>query len=178
MKKLMFASLAALALAAPALAFAQDAPMDSTTMFDALDADKDGNVTQAEVDAAKAARFAQADTNSDGKLDEAEMLAQAETMRTEHMATMMERMKTELPKRIAHMMIDLDANSDGFITVDELGDKGMGRMFDHLDANSDGSISQAEANAMHQQMQGRMGNHGGGHGQRHGWFSNWFGRGH
>ncbi len=177
MKKLMFASLAALALAAPTLAFAQDAPMAPGAMFESLDADKDGNVTQAEVDAAKAARFAQADTNSDGKLDEAELLAQAETMHTEHMAAMMERMKTELPKRIAHMMIDLDANSDGFITADEMGDKGMGRMFDHLDANSDGSISQAEADAMHQQMQGRMGNHGGGHGQRHGWFGNWFGRG-
>ena len=178
MKKLMCASLAALALAAPALGFAQDAPMAPGAMFDTLDADKDGNVTQAEADAAQAARFAKADTNSDGKLDQTELLAQAEAMQAEHMAAMMERMKTELPKRIAHMMIDLDANSDGFITIDEMGDKGMGRMFDHLDTNSDGSISQAEADTMRQQMQGHMGDRDGGHGQRHGWFSNWFGRSH
>ncbi len=177
MKTLMIASLAALTLGSPALA--QDGPQEPMVMFKTLDADNDGNVTQSEVDSAKAARFAAADTNADGKLDAAEMLAQAEAMQAERMAKMMEKMQAEMPKRIAHMMIDLDTNSDGFLTVDEMGDKGMGRMFDRLDTNSDGSISKAEAESMHQMMQDRMGDHGGDHddNRRHGWFGNWFGRG-
>lgn len=169
MKALLITSLAALTLAAPALA--QDGAMAPGMMFETLDADKDGNVTQAEIDAAKAARFAKADANADGKLDEAELLAQAETMQAEHMAAMMERMKTELPKRIAHMLIELDDNSDGFVTPDEFGDEHMGKMFDRLDANADGMMSAEEAENMHQGMRGhhqRRG-HGGG------WLGNWFG---
>jgi Ca2+-binding EF-hand superfamily protein len=175
MKTLLIVSLAAATLAAPA--FAQDAPMGPGMMFETLDADKDGNVTQAEIDAAKTARFAKADANADGKLDEAELLAQAQAMQAEHMAAMMERMQSEMPKRIAHMMIDLDTNADGFITPDEMQDDRMGKMFERLDANGDGSISTEEAAAMrgnmHDRMGERMGDHDGkGH---HGWFGNWFG---
>lgn len=167
MKTLLVTALTALTLAAPA--FAQDGPMEPGMMFEALDTDKDGNVTQAEIDAAKTARFAAADTNSDGKLDEAEMLAQAEAMQVEHMAAMLERMKAAMPKRVAHMMIELDANSDGFVTPEEMDDSHMARMFDRLDENEDAMISVGEAEDM------RHGMHGGKHGRGHGWFGNWFG---
>lgn len=170
MKSILMSGAAALVLAAPALA--QDGPMggpmggpmDPGMMFEMLDADSDGTVTQAEVDAAKAARFATADANSDGKLDQAEMVAQAEAMQAEMMARMQERMKTETSKRIAHMMIDLDTDSDGFLTIEEMSDNGMERMFVMLDTDEDGAISQAEFDAMKDRVQGMRGKHGGGFG--------------
>ncbi len=173
MKNLMITSLVALTLAVPAIA--QAGPMDPGMNFETLDADKDGNLTQAEVDTARAARFAAADTNSDGKLDAAEMLAQATAMQAEHMAQMLEQMKSAAPKRIAHMMIELDANSDGFLTVDEFETGRADKMFAHLDADGDGVISSDEAATMRRQMHDRMG--GGDRGRGHGWFGNWgFGR--
>ncbi|WCT73425.1 EF-hand domain-containing protein [Sphingomonas naphthae] len=44
-------------------------------MFDRIDADKDGKVTEAEAVAAARARFAKIDTDGDGKLSEAERMA-------------------------------------------------------------------------------------------------------
>jgi len=60
-----------LALATPALA------QDASLVFTALDANKDGKVTQAEAqkNAAVAQMFAQADKNKDGSLSKAEFEA-------------------------------------------------------------------------------------------------------
>ena len=59
--------------------------------FEQLDADGSGEVTQAEMEAAKAARFASADADGDGVLSAAELAAQASSGIAERTAKMIER---------------------------------------------------------------------------------------
>lgn len=102
--------------------------------FDTLDANGDGQLTQAELSAHGEARFAAADGNGDGALSLEELQAM--------------RMKGA-EKRAARMMKHLDANEDGQLTQDEMksgrrgGDRAA-RMFQHADADGDGAISKEE----------------------------------
>ena len=64
-------------------------------MFEMLDANADGNVTKAEVEAANAARFAEIDANSDGELTKDEMTAHREAKRAEWEAKRAERMAAD-----------------------------------------------------------------------------------
>jgi Ca2+-binding EF-hand superfamily protein len=171
---LTVAAFSALALTVPAVA--QDAPGPMGPMFAQFDTDGDGNVTREEFDAFRTSRFTAADSNSDGKLDQAEMQAQAETMQAEMLARMAENLKADAPKRIAHMMIDLDTDSDGFLSPEEAAAMGHEKMFDRMDANGDGTVSAEEAAAARAGMRGGMGrDHGGNHerGEGRGWFGFW-----
>lgn len=170
------ATLAALAAAGISTAvMAQDAPPpppeEEAGMFALIDADKDGKVTQAEIDAFKAARFAEADTDKDGKLSSAELLAmreKAETTRREVMAKAM----------IARM----DSDKDGLISAEELASAGPGKgMIDRLDSDGDGAVSLAEMEAAKDHMKGhrKRGKHGPegegrGDGPRGGWLGWWW----
>ncbi|WP_316014210.1 calcium-binding protein [Roseobacter sp. HKCCA0434] len=99
--------------------------------FDSLDADGNGEITQAELDAHRAARFAEADTNGDGELDAAELAAMAEARRAE---------------RAARMVARADADGSGGISLDEMpGSDRRGDRFERIDANGDGAISREEA---------------------------------
>lgn len=105
-------------------------------MFDAIDADKDGKLTKAELEAHRAAEFAAADTNSDGLLDAGELAAQ-------HLA----RMAATAADRSAQMIARMDDNGDGSLSVDEMQQTMMDRGFSRLDADNDGAITKAEAEA-------------------------------
>lgn len=130
--------------------------------FAALDADKDGKVTQAEVDAFHAAKVKAADTNADGKLSAEELAAM-------QMAAMQQR----AADRAAKMITKLDTDADGMLSVAEMAARpGAGRMFQMMDTDSDGAITQAEADAAQQAMQdhrggkqGKGGHGKGGHGK-------------
>lgn len=97
------------------------------------DADGDGIITRAEVDADVARRFARMDVNKDGKLDQAD-----------REAAMAERAKKRggEPGRMARG----DANGDGAISADEMRLAAMAR-FDRADANKDGQLTAAEREA-------------------------------
>ncbi len=105
-------------------------------MIQKMDTDGDGNITKAEVDALKAARFGEADANGDGGLSMAEL----ETFREAEKARRMAEHKQRMFDR-------LDKDDNGVISVDEFDSRG-GSMFDRVDANDDDVISADEIEAM------------------------------
>ncbi len=98
--------------------------------FQELDANGDGQVTKAEMEAHRAQKFTKADTDGDGKLSVQEMQAAAQAQANARAAAMFER----------H-----DANKDGFLTDDELPKpRRADKMFDRIDADGNGSLSEEE----------------------------------
>lgn len=164
--KLTGSALIAVAVMMGAAAFAQDAGMGkghgAGPMFDfaTLDADKDGKVTKAEIEAQKAARFEQADTNKDGKLSAEEIAVARDAMIAKRKAD-----------RMAQMIARMDTDGDGMISMAEMPTPpNADEMFDRVDTDKDGAISQAEADAAKEMMQDRMGKRGDrdGHGKGRG----------
>jgi Ca2+-binding EF-hand superfamily protein len=152
---------AAIAIALPASAREGGprggSPEARTEMFlERFDTNGDGQVTEAEIAEARAARFSDADANGDGLLSAEEMAAMAETER-----------ETRRARGIERMIERHDANGDGLLSAEELAEAGPGtRIFERLDANEDGVITEeelAEARPF-----GRGGHRSGGHGPRGG----------
>ena len=110
-------------------------PRPGTSGPQGLDINADGLITldEAQVHPRFAARFGDIDANKDGQLDQAEMNAHREKMRTEMHSRGEERWKAA------------DKDGDGLISRDEAA--AMPRMaehFDRLDANTDGRVSREE----------------------------------
>lgn len=105
-------------------------------MFERADANKDGAIDKAEMDAARAARFAAADTNADGGLSLDEMKAM-----------MGERSKRWSERKMERRFNRLDADDDGKVTQAEMAAmfQKRGDMFKRADADGDGRITRAEA---------------------------------
>jgi hypothetical protein len=97
-------------------------------MLTEMDADKDGTVTSAEIDAHEAARAAEIDADRSGSISAEELTAHYERMRQKHMA---ERLKA------------MDANGDGSVSLDEYQAAQTWRMA-RLDRNGDGQIEADE----------------------------------
>jgi EF-hand domain pair/EF hand len=113
-------------------------------MFQEMDANHDGKVTQAEVDAFEAARAAEIDANHDGKITADEIQAFREKQRA---------------KREAAMLARMDTNGDGTVSVQEYQAAQTWRLA-RMDRNGDGTIDE-------QDMHGRDG--GGMHRRHHPW---------
>ena len=98
--------------------------------FEELDANGDGQVTEAEIIAHRQAKFTAADADGDGQLSVDEMQAAAQTRANERISKMFERP---------------DANQDGLLNADELPKpRKASRMFERIDADGNGSISEQE----------------------------------
>ncbi len=97
-------------------------------MLSEMDADKDGTVTRAEIEAHQAAHVAEIDADNNGAITAEELGAHHERMRQKHMA---ERLKA------------MDANADGSVSVDEFQAAHTWRMA-RLDRNGDGQIDADE----------------------------------
>ena len=98
--------------------------------FQQLDANGDGQVTKEEMQAYRTQRFTNADTNGDGQLSVEEMQAAAQKKAND---------------RVTKMFEKHDANSDGYLSEDELPKpRRAGKMFDRIDADGNGSISEQE----------------------------------
>lgn len=95
-------------------------------MFDRLDADGDGYLTESEVNARHKKLFEEADANRDGKVSREEMRA--------HMTQKREEMRE---RRFP------DANGDGVVTRKEFEDA-AGERFDELDADKNGKLTEDE----------------------------------
>ncbi|SCZ68986.1 EF hand [Epibacterium ulvae] len=98
--------------------------------FEQIDTDGNGELSRAELDAVKAARFSATDSNGDGQLSLEEISAKG---------------SERAAKRAEKMMKRLDSNEDGQLSQDELSATGReGRMFARLDADKSGAISKQE----------------------------------
>lgn len=152
-------ALTLMSVALPAQAFGPGAGFD----FVAVDTDKDGKITQAELDAFQAARATEIDTDKDGFISAEEMAA--------HMSA---RMQDRIGKMARHAIVEQDEDGDGKVSLAEMGaHRGLDKLFAHADADGDAALSQEEIDTMHAKMQerhGRMGDgkHGGGEGRGHG----------
>ncbi len=127
-KILITAVLTSLVMTAAA---AQDGPKRPD--FAAFDANSDGGITLAELQAHGEDRFANSDANGDGALSSEELIANADGRAAERATQMLER---------------FDENGDGLLQQAELPQRDGQRMFDRIDADSDGIITQAEFEAL------------------------------
>ena len=126
--------------------------------FETIDADGNGEITQAEISAFEAAKFAEADTNRDGLLSKEEILAQFEGRNSDR-----------ADRRIERMISHLDANEDGSISLEERqSNDRTARMFERIDADDSGTISAEEAEKVAKRggRDGKRGHRKGGHGKR------------
>ncbi|WP_050522863.1 EF-hand domain-containing protein [Pseudorhodobacter wandonensis] len=119
-------------------------------VFEEMDANGDGKVTKDEVAAFHAAQLAAMDTDKDGNLSAAELIAAQQKRQAEREA--------DRETRMAERMIEQrDANKDGVLSLEEMAPKGDrgDKMFDRADTDGDGAISKAEADAMKAKMEKR-----------------------
>lgn len=112
-------------------------------VFADLDADGDGILTAAELEAFGKARFDAADADKDGFLSLEEMQAQSARQAQERMA-----------KRSERMLEHMDDDGDGQLSFDEMrpDEARRAKMFSRLDGDGNGEISQAEFDAARMQM--------------------------
>ena len=97
-------------------------------LFETFDANQDGTLTQAEVDQARQAQLAEFDADNDGSLD-------LEEYQALWLDAMRERMVDQFQ---AH-----DDDGDGMVTAEEFGER-FSRIVIRLDANDDGQVTLEE----------------------------------
>ncbi len=146
---------AGMGVAAPALADRggmRGAQLD----FDAIDADGDGAITRAELEAHGTARLAEYDANGDGMLDRAELIAMTPASRG--MRPLFQRDPAEM--RVDRLLGRHDAEEAGAVAVAELLDRRVAMTLRMWDRDQDGAISRAEAEARPERWAGaRDGRH-------------------
>jgi len=132
-KQILIATLLTLSTAAAGtLAVARPGfgPERERPTFEQLDADGDGVLSQAELDAIGQTRFDAADSNGDGVLSAEEMAARAQE---------------RIAKRTDAVIERFDTNGDGVLSVEEMPrGRGQQKLLEKADTDGDGSISKAE----------------------------------
>lgn len=108
-------------------------------MFDGIDADKDGKVTFAELEAHRTAEFTAADTNGDGSLSADELSARA-----------LARFQEKLADRTQAMLDNMDNDGSGGLSQDEMGEGPGMRNFARIDADNDGAVTKDEIQSVMQ----------------------------
>lgn len=113
--------------------------------FEQLDADSDGQLSTAEIEAAGEMRFRTMDADGDGALTVEELIAHQQ-VRAE--------------QRISRMMERFDANGDGQLSFEELPKRpGLQRLLQKADTDGNGSISKAEFDTAQAILQSVMHSH-------------------
>jgi Ca2+-binding EF-hand superfamily protein len=117
--------------------------MSSETRFQEMDSNSDGKVSEAEHSAWASQKFTRMDTNGDGKVSAAEMNAEHE--RAAPKATDKTEMSAEEKIRT------IDTNGDGMLSKEEH-EAGTVAKFTQMDTNKDGSLSKNEIKTGHSKM--------------------------
>lgn len=137
------------ALLALSAAPAQAAPHEHSAFIADYDLDKDGKVTAAEFKTVRDQRFAAMDANKDGVLTEAEYVGEYEGRLTAQLAASSETAERKEEQRVrqmrqAHVRFSvLDADKDGKMTPAEFEVSGL-RAFAEQDGDGDGVVTAAE----------------------------------
>ncbi len=122
--------------------------------FATLDADGNGEIDAADLEALRQSRFAELDADGDGMVSEEEFVAHAAARSSE---------------RAAEMFARLDADGDGMLSRDTLQSRGRGNMGERLlrraDTDNSGGVSEEEFDAAMERLAERRGGwkRGGGH---------------
>ncbi len=149
-------------------AFAERSPRGPLEFLDfgAMDANKDGKITRAEIEAQHAARLLKADTNGDAKFSVDELFE----MR-------LEAVRAQLRDKTGRMIKAHDTDGDGFLSATEMpAPRFEGKFFGKVDTDGDGALSLAEVEVARAKMQAHRGGQGFGQGFGHG-FGQGFGQG-
>ncbi|MFC3712312.1 hypothetical protein ACFOMD_07010 [Sphingoaurantiacus capsulatus] len=155
------------AILASAVTFAAPGQGGGHRGFAKFDANSDGSVTRAEVDAKAATRFAMIDSNKDGFVTPAELKAQQDNAkakwaekRAERAEKAGEKAKARVEKRgdrmekrfanregkAAERFAARDANKDGRLSLTEF-QAGGGKYFERFDADKNGTVTREEVAA-------------------------------
>jgi Ca2+-binding EF-hand superfamily protein len=143
--KLVLASVGLALVMTPMMAQAKGGQGPRVT-FEELDADANGSITQAEMEAHRAARFTTADTDGDGSLSRAELEAQMKAGK-----------EGRMERRLDKMMEHMDADENGSLSKEEMADAGSkrkGKGFSRMDKDGNGEISKAEFDEMSKKRRG------------------------
>ncbi len=130
--------------------------------FATIDADGDGKITRAEIDAHRQSQIAGLDADGDNLISAEEMTAFATA-----------RMQDRIAEMAAARIAARDTDSDGKLSAAEMmAPAGPARMFERADADGDGAVSEDEIAAMKERMSAMRGQRaGGGQGRMgHDWF--------
>ncbi|MEO0344446.1 MAG: EF-hand domain-containing protein [Pseudomonadota bacterium] len=141
----MAAVLVAITLGAATGVFARNE--NDGAAFEAIDADANGSISEAEFDAMRDQRFSEADKDGSGSISEAEMVQHAEARVAESGRNVP---ADKLQKRVSKMFSKMDKNGDGVIDQSEH----SGRTFAQLDTDGDGELSKDELKKARDQRQG------------------------
>jgi len=104
-------------------------PRAGMAFIEQYDTNKDGSLTQAEIDQARKDRLTKFDANKDGKLD----LKEFEALWLDHT-------RQQMVRSFQH----LDSDGDAIVTSDEYA-KPFHRMVDRADRNNDGKLNKDDA---------------------------------
>ena len=170
MKKSVFTALAVsiavggLGLTTMASANSRGGKMPS---FETFDTNGDGVITQAEIEANGAAKFAESDTNGDGFLDADELKAQmmtrgegrrggdrghgqggAKGSKGQGNPELMQAQQGErMDLAVTHMLQRADADGDGKLSMEESRPPQAGKLFERFDADGNGEVTKEEWDA-------------------------------
>lgn len=147
-------------------------PFGGMPEFAALDTDKDGKITPAEIATAHEAMTASLDADKDGFVTAEEIVA---TRMAKMPADAPAQVNERMTQKVAKMLTRKDGDGDGKVSLAELkaaeNPARIEKMIGMIDQDGDGAISQAEFDAVKARMaeRGKAGrDHRHGHGHGHG----------
>ena len=119
-------------------------------MFEAMDTNDDGVVTEREVETLSDRRFARADGNADGFLDSAELAAAERDTRSGRGG------KGRRAQRPPTTLAASDRDGDGRLDREEFAQRSL-RAFDRMDRDADGRVTRREIAEMQERARARHG---------------------
>lgn len=149
------ASVFAVTAAAPSFAAGDPAKHEKRIhrLINRADTNKDGRVSEAEMEAALARSFALLDTNHDGVLSKAEIESRRNVYKAYRQQVKADRKAGQqvagvirMPKAVEKHFAKIDANGDGVLSKSELASVAQ-HVFKRRDVNKDGYISAADFKA-------------------------------